>query len=237
MNFDVQIMIDTIWIVFQAVPRTFGIAAVVLVLGILLGAVFAWLKMKKVPILTPLVNLFISYMRGVPLIVHLFVVMNSLPDAASSLLGVFGVTYQAHQFPSLIIVIVTFSLLEAAYESENIRGAFQSIEPRQIEAGQSIGMTRQQNLRRIIIPQALSVALPLFLNAFLKNIKALSLAFTVGVVDILAQARFAAALSYRYLESYVAAALVYWLICGILQFIFNRIELRLQFGDTRRQGV
>lgn len=237
MNFDTQVMIDTIWIVMRAVPRTFGIAAIVLVLGILLGALFAWLKMNPVPIVTPLVRLFVSYMRGVPLIVHLFVMMYSLPQASSSLLSVFGVTMQPHSFPSLLIVIVTFSLLEAAIESENIRGAFQSIDPRQIEAGQSIGMTRPQNLRRIIIPQVMSVAIPLFLNAFLKNIKGLSLAFTVGVVDILAQARYAAALSYRYLESYVAAALVYWLICGILQMIFNRVELKLQFGASRRQGV
>lgn len=237
MNFDTQVMIDTIWVVMRAVPRTFGIAAVVLVIGILLGAVFAQLKMKPVPVITPLVRLFVSYMRGVPLIVHLFVMMYSLPQVSSSLLAIFGVTVQPHDFPSLIIVITTFSLLEAAIESENIRGAFQSIDPRQIEAGQSIGMTRRQNLRRIIIPQVLSVAIPLFLNAFLKNIKGLSLAFTVGVVDILAQARYAAALSYRYLESYIAAALVYWLICGVLQMIFNRVELKLQFGETRRQGV
>lgn len=237
MNFSVDVMVDTIWIVLEAVPRTFILAAIILLLGILLGAVFAQLKMKPIPILTPLVRLFISYMRGVPLIVHIFVMMYSLPEAASSLLGVFGVAYRPHDFPSLIIVIVTYSLLEAAIESENIRSAFQSIDPRQIEAGQSIGMTPQQNFRRIIVPQALSVAIPLFLNAFLKNIKGLSLAFTVGVVDILAQARFAAALNYRYLESYIAAALVYWLICGILQVIFNRIELKLQFGDTQRQGV
>ena len=234
MNFDIQVMIDTIWIVLEAVPRTFALAAVILILGILLGAVLAFVKMKPIPIVTPLVRLFISYMRGVPLIVHLFVMMYSLPNAGVSLLSVFGVTMSAHEFPSLVIVILTYSLLESAVESENIRGAFQSIDPKQIEAGQSIGMTRSQNLRRIIIPQALNVAIPLFLNAFLKNIKGLSLAFTVGVVDILAQARYAAALSYRYLESYVAAALVYWLICGILQVIFNRVELKLQFGETRK---
>lgn len=61
-------------------------------------------------------------------------------------------------------------------------------------------------------------------------IKALSLAFTVGVVDIVATARYAAALNYRYFESYIAAALVYWLLCGILQFIFSKIEKRMQFN-------
>lgn len=233
MNFDVQIMIDTIWIVFQAVPRTFLLAAVILFFGIILGAILAQVKIKQLPIVTPLINIFVSYMRGVPLIVHIYVMMNLMPEIGVSLLSVFGVTMRPHEFPSLIIVLVTYSLLEAAVESENIRGALQSIDPKQIEAGQSIGMTRRQNLTRIIIPQALSVAIPLFLNAFLKNIKGLSLAFTVGVVDILAQARFAAALSYRYLESYIAAALVYWLICGILQVVFNRVEEKLKFGEVR----
>lgn len=233
MNFDVQIMIDTIWIVFQAVPRTFLLAAVILFFGIILGAILAQVKIKQLPIISPLINLFVSYMRGVPLIVHIYVMMNLMPEIGVSLLSVFGVTMRPHEFPSLIIVLVTYSLLEAAVESENIRGALQSIDPKQIEAGQSIGMTKRQNLTRIIIPQALSVAIPLFLNAFLKNIKGLSLAFTVGVVDILAQARFAAALSYRYLESYIAAALVYWLICGILQVVFNRVEDKLKFGEVR----
>lgn len=53
----------------------------------------------------------------------------------------------------------------------------------------------------------------------------------------MAQARYVAALSYRYLESYIAAAIVYWLICGVLQMIFKRVELKLQSGETRRQGV
>lgn len=233
MNFDIQIMIDTIWIVFQAVPRTFLLAGIILFFGIILGAVLAQVKIKQIPMVTTIVTIFVSYMRGVPLIVHLYVMMNLLPEAGVSLLSIFGVTLKVHEFPSLIIVLITYSLLEAAVESENIRGAFQSIDPKQIEAGQSIGMTRRQNLTRIIIPQALSVAIPLFLNAFFKNIKGLSLAFTVGVVDILAQARFAAALSYRYLESYIAAALVYWIICGVLQVIFNRVEDKLKFGEVR----
>lgn len=233
MNFNVQVMIDTIWIVFQAVPRTFLLAAVILFFGIILGAVLAQVKIRQLPFVSNIVNIFVSYMRGVPLIVHLYVMMNFLPKAGVSLLSIFGVTMRPHEFPSLIIVLVTYSLLEAAVESENIRGAFQSIDPKQIEAGQSIGMTKRQNLRRIIIPQALSVAIPLFLNAFLKNIKGLSLAFTVGVVDILAQARFAAALSYRYLESYIAAALVYWIICGVLQVIFNQVEKQLKFGEIK----
>ncbi|MBM6613444.1 amino acid ABC transporter permease [Desemzia sp. RIT804] len=233
MNFDFQVMFETILIVLQAVPRTFLIAFLILLVGILFGGIIAFIKIKQVPILSQIINVFVSYVRGVPLIVHLFVVMSSLPEGASSLLKAVGFEMQPHEFPSILIVLVTYSFLEAAIQSENIRGAFQSIDPQQIEAGLSIGFTRRQNLRRIIIPQAMAVALPMFLNALLKIIKALSLAFTVGAVDIMAQARFAAALSSRYLESYIAAALVYWFICGILLIVFNKIEKRLQLGSTR----
>jgi ABC-type amino acid transport system permease subunit len=158
--------------------------------------------------------------------------MYSLPNASASLLSVFGVAVDPYEFPSIVIVLVTYSFLEAAVESEYIRGAFQSIDPAQIEAGRSIGFTRTQNLRRVIIPQALTVAIPLFLNAFLKIIKSLSLAFTVGVVDIMAQARLAAALNFRYIESYAAAALVYWLICGILQVIFDQVSERMRVQSS-----
>lgn len=130
MNFDIPVMIDTIWIVFQAVPRTFLLAAIILVLGIILGALLAFVKIKRLPIITTLVNIFVSYMRGVPLIVHLYVMMNFLPEAGTSLLSVFGVTMKPHEFPSFIIVVLTYSLLEAAVESENIRGAFQAIDPK-----------------------------------------------------------------------------------------------------------
>ncbi|MCZ0716995.1 ABC transporter permease subunit [Aerococcus kribbianus] len=145
-------------------------------------------------------------------------------------MAVFNVAYDPNDFPSLLIVLTAYILLEAAIESQAILGAFNSLDPSQIEAGYAIGFTRRQNLRRVIIPQLTAIVTPLFLNNFLKIIKALSLAFTVGVVDILAQARYAAALNFRYLESYIAAALVYWLLCGLLQVIFNRIERKMQFN-------
>lgn len=233
MNFDIQMMVETIFIVFRAVPRTLLMALVILLLGILFGGLITFVKMKRIPILTQIINIFISYARGVPLIVHLFVINASLPEGISYLLRYAGIQMEPHEFPSLVIVLFTYTFLEAAIESENIRGAFQSIDPMQIEAGMSIGFTRRQNLKRVIVPQALAVALPLFLNAFLKIIKALSLAFTVGAVDIMAQSRYAAALSSRYLESYVAAALVYWLICGVLLVLFNRIEKQLQVGRAQ----
>lgn len=225
MNFSLQTLWDTILIILKVVPRTLLLALLILAIGILLGSVIAIIKARKVPVLTPIINFIISYMRGIPLIIHLFIVRYSLPEATSSLLSIFGITRDPNAFPNTLLAIVAFSLLQIALESENIRSAFQSVPRSQIEAGLSIGYTRSQNMRRVILPQALQVAVPLFLNSYIKIIKSLSLAFTVGVVEIFAQAKLAAALSYHYLEAYVAAAIIYWIICGLLQFVVNKLQV------------
>lgn len=198
MNFSIDVLIETILIVATAVPRVMLLAAIIVVMGIILGGLLTIIRRKQIPVLTQVIEIIMSYMRGVPLIVHLFIIRYALPGLSSSFLSLFGVTTDPADFPSVAMVLVAFTLLELTVESENIRGAFASIGKDQFDAAYSIGMTNKQTYQQIIIPQALSVAIPLFLNAYIKNIKALSLAFTVGVVDILTQARFAAALSYRY---------------------------------------
>ncbi|KXT77563.1 Amino acid ABC transporter, permease protein [Streptococcus sp. DD13] len=188
--------------------------------------------MRRVPVLYSLVGLYISYVRGIPLVVHLLVVNTFIPKFATAFLGLVGVSQVKPTIPSLLIILVTYILYEAAIETENIRGAFQSFDGRQMEAGLSIGMTTFQVFRRIVLPQVAVVALPVVLNAYLKNIKSLSLAFTVGFVEIMQTTRYAAALNNRYIESYVAAALVYWGICGILQQVFDHLEIQ-KWGKKR----
>lgn len=223
--FDWSAFFEGIRIILTAVPRTLLMSAGVLLIGIIVGGIMALLRMNRVPVLSQLVKIFVSYVRGVPLIVHLLVILYSIPDATASLLGLVGIEYDTYNFPSALLALLAYSLLESAVESENIRGAFQSVGNDQIDAARSIGMTRRQSLVRIIIPQALTVAIPLFLNAFIKIIRSLSLAFTVGFVDILAASNVAAALTFRNLESYFAAALVYWVICGLLDFFFSRLRI------------
>lgn len=230
MVFTPEVIWETFLIVCQAVPRTLALALIILFFGIILGFLFAFIREKRVPVISQLLSVYVSYFRGIPLLIHLLILQAFLPEAGASLLAVFNVAYDPNDFPSLLVVLTAYILLEAAIESQAILGAFNSLDSSQIEAGYAIGFTRQQNLRRVIIPQLTAIVTPLFLNNFLKIIKALSLAFTVGVVDILAQARYAAALNFRYLESYIAAALVYWLLCGLLQVVFNRIERKMQFN-------
>ncbi len=230
MTFDMKTAADAFVSNLTVIPATLGLALVILVLAIVLGMVLALIRLYKVPVLTNIATVFISFMRGVPLLVLLFIVYYSLPDFAASLGRLIHVTVDPNNVSPVYSVILTFSIYGSAFQAENIKGALLSVELGQMEAAYAVGMTTLQAFRRIIIPQALIVAVPNFCNAYVSTIKSLSLAFTVGVIDILAKAKLNAALNFRYIESYAAAALVYWILCIALTILFRKIEANLRRG-------
>lgn len=137
-----------------------------------------------------------------------------------------------NSIPSLLFVLVAFSLNEAAYNSESIRAAIQSIEKGQVEAAHSLGMTSLQVLRRIIIPEAFVVALPTLGNALIGLLKGTSLAFVCSVVEITAQGKILAGANYRYFEVYVSLAIIYWVLTIIIEQIIKFLEKRISIHDV-----
>lgn len=122
--------------------------------------------------------------------------------------------------------LIAFTLNAAAYQSEIIRSALSSTDAGQMEAALSVGMTTYQGLMRIITPQAMVIALPNFGNIFIGLIKGTSLAFTVKVIEIMASAKIVAGDGYRYLEMYVDASIVYWVLCFAFEKLFEWLEER-----------
>ena len=210
---------DDIGYILRVVPFTVGAAFVILVMGVLLGFFIAVARIRRVPVLRQLARAFIDYTRGIPLIIHLYIAYYFLPPLLQTL---FGVTPNP-----LAVLVMAYSVYISVGQSENIRGAFGSVDTGQWDAAFACGLSDAQALGRIIVPQMLAVALPVVLNSYLGVIKGLSLSFTIGVTDILAQARVASAQNYGYLEAYIAAALVYWGLCGALSRIFGRLEQKL----------
>lgn len=210
---------DDIGYILRVVPFTVGAAFLILVLGVLLGFFVAVARIRRVPVLRQLARVFIDYTRGIPLIIHLYIAYYFLPPLLQTL---FGVTPNP-----LAVLVMAYSVYISVGQSENIRGAFGSVDTGQWDAAFACGLSDAQTLGRIIVPQMLTVALPVVLNSYLGVIKGLSLAFTIGVTDILSQARVASAQNYGYLEAYIAAALVYWGLCGALSWVFGRLEQKL----------
>jgi L-cystine transport system permease protein len=104
------------------------------------------------------------------------------------------------------------------------RGALASVKKGQYDAGYAMGLTRAQVLIRIVLPQAIPVSLPMMGNIFISLTKAVSLASMIAVVDVMVAAVVSANSNYRFLEAYVAAAIIYWAICVVIERIFLWLE-------------
>lgn len=216
--------------ILKVVPSTLFMAFVILIISTFLGGVITLIQQYKIPVISQVIAVFKSFMRGTPAVVLLYIMYYALPPITAVLLSLVGIEFNPHTLSPIVTVIVTFSLTLSAFQSEIIRGAFKSVNYGQIEAAQALGYSYFQTFFRIIAPQALAEAIPDFLNSYMVIIKALSLAFLITVVDIFAQAKIMGAMTFRYLEAFVAAALIYWLLSATLTALINRYELHLRKG-------
>ncbi|SUT88705.1 polar amino acid ABC transporter inner membrane subunit [[Actinobacillus] rossii] len=161
-----------------------------------------------------LVKIYISIIRGTPMLVQISVVFYGLPA-----IGIF--------IDPIPAAIIGFSLNIGAYGSETVRAAISSVPKGQWEAGYTIGMNYLQTFRRIIGPQAFRVAVPPLSNTFIGLFKDTSLASVVTVTEMFRVAQQMANMSYDFLPVYIEAGLVYWCFCWVLFFIQARIEKRM----------
>lgn len=129
--------------------------------------------------------------------------------------------------------VIGLTLHFAAYMAESIRAAIMGIDRSQMEASLSVGMTTSQAMRRIILPQATRIALPSLMNYFIDMIKSTSLAFTLGVAEIMARAQMEAASSFRFFEAFLAVALIYWGVVIILTRVQIWAEARMNKAYQR----
>ena len=193
-------------VALQGVPVTVGVTLIAMVTGVVLGLVLALMKMSRIKVLTALASLYIEIIRGTPLIVQALIMAYGLPQLLQSS----GISFR---WPYLIIpAVIVCGLNSAAYVAEVIRSGIQAVDKGQMEAARSIGMTRAQAMKLIVIPQALKIVLPSFGNEFVSLIKETSVLSYVGVVEILRKGALWNAATFNTFEAYIGVALVYMLL-------------------------
>ncbi|MFB2532725.1 amino acid ABC transporter permease [Paracoccus sp. p4-l81] len=220
---DTAYMVDLIPIILGYVPRTLTMASIAMVAALVLAAVLAIIRVLRVPLLAPAVAVFISFFRGTPLLVQLFLFYYGLPQLFPALTGLDGIT----------AAVIGLTLHFSAYMAESIRAAIIGVDRSQWEAAASIGMTQGQLLRRIILPQAARVAAPTLMNYFIDLIKSTSLAFTLGVTEMMGAAQKEAAGSFLYLEAFLVVACIYWVLVEALSIGQRALEARLNKAHQR----
>jgi cystine transport system permease protein len=198
-----------------AITGTIPVALASFALGLLLALLVALMRLSRNRVLSTIARIYISVIRGTPLLVQLFVIFYGLPSV--------GVTISP--WPSAIIA---FSLNVGGYAAEVIRAAILSVPKGQWEAGHTIGMSRRQSLVRIILPQAARVSVPPLSNTFISLVKDTSLASLILVTELFRQAQQVAAFSQEFMLLYLEAAVIYWIIClglaGGQSFLEKRLD-------------
>ncbi len=213
-NFDVGYMIGVFPLLLKYLYLTVSLGVISMIVGLIIALILVSVLTYKIKILSPISKIYISFFRGTPLLVQLFLLYYGLPQIIPVLKNLNAYT----------AAIIGLSMNSSAYMVEILRGAISSIDKGQMEAATALGMTHWQGMRRIVLPQASRVAIPALGNVFVDLLKSSSLAFTLGVAEILAQAQMSAAATYKFFENYLAVALIYW---GIILF-FNYVQKMLE---------
>lgn len=195
--------------------NTLKVAGAALVLGVALGLVLALLRLSRRPIASWPAGFIIEVFRTTPPLVQLFWFYFALP----LIVGIEMTPYTAS--------VATFSIQSAAFFAEVFRAGIQSIERGQWEAARAIGMTRNQALRRVVLPQAIKRMIPAFVERAIELTKTTTLVATISYADLLFAANEVSQKSFRPLETFTAVALIYFAVIFVASVIARRIELQL----------
>lgn len=229
--FDFKLVFTAIPELLEKLPITLGLALLAMILGLLLGLLMAVIKIKRIKVLTQIINFIISLVRGTPVIVQLYIAFFGIPMMFKYINQQFGTNLAVADIPGFVYAVVALGLNQSAFCAEIIRSALQSVNEGQIEAAHALGMTYPQALRRIILPEAFEVALPTLGNSLISIIKSTSLAFTCAVVEITAQGKIVAGRTYRYFEVYVSLAIIYWIITIIIEQAIKAVEKKIRIPE------
>lgn len=182
--------------------------------GLLLGILVASLRVYGTALVRSIAAVYVTFFRGVPLLVQLFIWYFGLPH-----LGIYFSPYTAS--------VIAFTMCSAAYHSEYIRGALLSIRSGQMKAAQALGFTTFQSVWSIILPQAIRRALPGCGNEIIYLIKYSSLAYMVTCIELTGEAKVLASHSFKYTEVFLVVGIFYLLMVSLAGNILGHIEDRL----------
>ena len=210
--FDFEAVLSQLPEILKYLPTTLILAVSSMIIALIIGMLLALIKTKNIPLLKQIAGVYISLIRGTPVIVQLYIAYFGIPMITKYIYQQNGWNYQSSTTSGFV-------------------GAVASVNVGQIEAASAIGMTYFQTFRRIIFPEMLSVALPGLGNSFIGLIKGTSLAFVCAVVEMTAQGKIIGGRTYRYFEVYVSLAIIYWVITFVIEQGIRLIEKKMQIPD------
>lgn len=209
--FDVESAIANFPFILSGLPMTIAVSFLGMALGLVLGLFLALGRGSDRKLLRFPSRVYISFMRGTPILVFLFILYFAFPEI--------GLEFTAFQ-----AAVLGFGLNSAAYIAEINRSALNSVDDGQWEAAATLGLSYGKILRGIILPQAARIAIPPLTNIFLDLVKATSLAAVITVPELFQKAQIAGGRTFDALTMYIVVALIYWPLCILISIFQERLE-------------
>ena len=214
---------DVVWTNWRYLVAGVGITMLVtlasLSVGMLIGLVVGIMRLSRFKLLSRIAWLYIETLRNTPVLVQLIWVYYCLPIVT-------GI-----DLDTITSCVIALSMQGGAYLGEVIRGGIQSVDRGQVEAGRTIGLSRFQVMRKIVLPQALRRMIPPLVNESVTLLKYSSLVSILGVADLTYNAQVLATTTFRPLEIFTFLAVEYLVLCSLLSFAASRVERRLAVSD------
>ena len=214
---DLPSLLALAWpVMLQGTAYTLLFAVASMFFALPLSGAITLVRVLRVPVAQRVVTLYVSAMRGTPLLVQVFIVYYGLPS-----IGI--------EFSPITAGILALTLNVAAYMSESLRGSIQAVSQGQWLAGTSLGLTRTQTLRYVVGPQALRAAVPSLSNSLISLIKDTSLVSVIAVTELMLATKELISTTFQPFPLYLAAAGVYWVLSSSFEQVQRWMEKRLAF--------
>jgi L-cystine transport system permease protein len=194
------------------------------VIGFILGLIIALFRIYRIPVLNQIAIIFISFVRGTPIIVQMFIVFYGFPFLLMKVAGI-----NINRWDKMNFVIVTYGLNSAAFMAEIIRASIISVAVGQSEAAYSVGLTRLQTFFRIVAPQAVQIALPSFGTSLVGLLQDTSLAYSLGIIDVMGKVQSIGSRTYHLLEGYIGAAIIFIVLSTLIEKGSSLIEKKVAY--------
>ena len=217
MNFDTDFFVSLFPKLMLKIPSTLWLGCIAFAIALVLGLILEICYTCRYRILRSLAGLYISYFRSTPYITQLFIFYFGLPQIFPIMRALVGES----------VLVITIAMNSAAFISEIIRGGLLAVDKGQREAALSIGLSPIDAYKEVILPQAFVTAFPALGNSFISMIKNTAIGFTIGVIDLLAQAKILAASSLNFFEAYIAVGIVYWIVLVVLDRLLRYMETKI----------
>ena len=210
----------------EGIVNTLIIAAFAVLLGTVFGTLMATLRMCRIPPLRWLAVAYIEFIRGTPLMVQLMFIFYGLPMIGFTIPDVSWIP----NFSRFTAGIVAMSMNSCAYVAEIIRSGIQAVDPGQMEAARSVGFSSGEDMRLVVLPQAVRNILPALGNEFVTVIKESSIVSVIGIADLMFRTNDVIAVTYKNLECLAIAALCYFVLTFISGRVVSLVERKMSHG-------